>query len=280
MEQKRQVAGPIWLSIGAMAGLFALGTLNGWRIGHRQSPGERQQSAAKSPENPVEVTHLGGFNAVVLLSDRHVASELALTDLQRERIRQSANEFLESTTQRLTAAREIVAQPKGEQERRWQQLYQENQRALTSANRLALSTLEAPQRRRLAQIALRLRGEGVFYEVDVISMVKLDQLQRKSIATWRNDFLAAAHDLRERAKRGELTKDDHARRLLALRRRLHHDYESLLTPAQREIYDELCGPPIPFSPEDISWELRPVAYPRQSESPELAPGYPPVQPIR
>ncbi len=223
-------------------------------------PGRNSPSKELAPagaESQRRALNLRGFNALVLLRDERVVRELGISDDPNEALRLLADEFLAEVKRIVEFGKSLQSGAENEKAVQWKAMDNARRQAIDDFSMRAAEVLTDDQRFRLSQITFQLRGEDVFYNDDVVGELKLSAEQRTTIAAARNDLRAHAQQLNAELAARRLSRAQHQERITALRREQLRNYQQMLSGGQIDAYDALRGESIPFTKEDIIWELRP-----------------------
>jgi hypothetical protein len=201
-----------------------------------------------------DLAALQGDRQVYLLTEQAVLKDLQVNDEQRAKLR----DLREATAPKMDAPREKNTDPA----REWMSLSQEErQKRQVEAARVkddklkAILTLE--QRKRLAQIALQVKGPGAFHESDVAKALNLSAAQRERIRGIEGELFfvffgppgrehhggkspfGQTKTEEEKRKESETRwKEFEEKRKTAMKRAL-----ALLTPEQTQLWQKMAGEP-------------------------------------
>ncbi|HUE70535.1 MAG TPA: hypothetical protein VMP01_06560 [Pirellulaceae bacterium] len=214
----------------------------------KSPPKERTATAVEPHSRPL---NLRGFNALLLLQ------ELDITDQQDQTLRSLADAFLAEVKRIVDRGKRLQELSESEKAQQWQEMDIERQRTIDDFSQQAVAVLMDEQQFRLSQIAFQLRGEEVFYDKDVVSELKLTSQQRRAIAAARNSLRQQAQQFNAELAARQLSRVQYSERIAALRREQLDKYEKILSEQQSANYQVLRGQSIPFTKDDVAWELRP-----------------------
>jgi hypothetical protein len=242
-----------WASvfIAVAAGLVAL-----WLLPERPSAVAPTSGPSNAPAVLDERLDLRSYTALVLLHEVPVQVDLEMTAAQTATVEQLVAEFLEELKPGLERARGLKKLSADEQTALLTELDQRRRKLTTEFSGRATGLLSPKQQLRLEQIALQFRQEEAFYEPDIVRQLGLtsDQLQR--ITASRLSLRKSAESFAQQHARKDLSRKDMDESIRRLREDTLMKHESLLNARQRAIYEELRGPRIAFTKEDLRWELR------------------------
>jgi hypothetical protein len=187
---------------------------------------------------------LWGYPALVLLNEPRVQDELGFSDTQRRKAAAASFEYLSAAKERVQSQRSVAREPKDGPERTLQQINQQFNKLLHDHGSNLLSELDPPQRQRLKEIVIQLRGFEILFYDDVAQTLRLDVAQRRALAEVRAEAAVSLKAAHEQFERNPRAKADRTAGILqnSTARALE-----CLTESQRHSMRELRGRDIPFA---------------------------------
>jgi hypothetical protein len=193
-----------------------------------------------------------GYHPLTLLNEEPVRKELELSPDQVKTLDRLVNGYLDALRPITLKARGATALPPEQRKAALTRIADEQRRTMSEFNALGMESLREPQRRRLGEICLQLRGVQAFFLPSVVTTLGLDDHQKEQIALVRVWLISEAkHRHAEDPARGMPNFlgarhwDEAKRRIMAL-----------LTPGQVALIEQMHGRPIAFSEKDLSLTLR------------------------
>ncbi len=166
-----------------------------------------------------------GMMSGMLLQRADVQRELNLTEQQKNQIRQMQE------NQR-AAMQELRNLPPQERRQKMQELWQKND---------PTSVLNESQKKRLREIELQAMGPSAFLQEDVANELKLTQEQRSRL---QGIVMQQMQQLREQFQGGGFGQG--GQNLQQLREQMEKQMLEVLTPAQRQQWQQMQGKPFQF----------------------------------
>ncbi len=206
-----------WIAVS----LFVVALMNGAlaQSGFGQpSQGERRQGFGRMAGMGIEMT---------LLQRADVQRELNLTEQQKNQIRQMQE------NQR-TAMQELRNLPPEQRRQKMQEIREKNN---------PTSVLNETQKKRLREIELQAMGAFALLQPDVADELKLTQEQRSKL---QGIVMNSMQQLREQFQSGGFGQGQGAQQMQQLREQMEKQMLEVLTPAQRQQWQQMQGKPFQF----------------------------------
>ncbi|MFN3689387.1 MAG: hypothetical protein ACK4UU_00505 [Fimbriimonadales bacterium] len=170
---------------------------------------------------------MGAGMAGMLLQRPDVQRELNLTEQQKNQIRQMQE------NQR-TAMQELRTLPPEQRRQKMQELREKND---------PTSVLNETQKKRLREIELQAMGAFALLQPDVADQLKLTQEQRSKL---QGIVMQSMQQVREQFQSGGFGQGQGAQQMQQLREQMEKQMLEVLTPAQRQQWQQMQGKPFQF----------------------------------
>jgi len=196
-----------------------------------------------------------GFHLLTILHDECVQSELALTAIQRDAIRNLGHEFLDALGPlvREHRQREVAATPDAKAD---YSDYQRRRAELVARfGARAGKLLTDVERKRLAEILFQLRGEEIFYYADVAEALELSEKQKSELGVVRAWLVCEARRLFSKFPPEQWQGQECQDRLSEVRGEAKRRALEVLSDRQRRQFQLFEGRPIAFSRRDLRLEI-------------------------
>ncbi|MCX7992622.1 MAG: hypothetical protein N2651_03015 [Fimbriimonadales bacterium] len=168
-----------------------------------------------------------GMMSGMLLQRPDVQRELNLTEQQKNQIRQMQE------NQR-TAMEELRNLPPDQRRQKMQELREKND---------PTKVLNETQKKRLRELELQALGPSAFLQDDVANELKLTQEQRSKL---QGIVMQQMQQLREQFQGGGFGQGQGAQQMQQLRDQMEKQMLEVLTPAQRQQWQQMQGKPFQF----------------------------------
>ncbi len=170
---------------------------------------------------------MGAGMAGMLLERADVQRELNLTEQQKNQIQQMQQNMR-------TAMQEMRNMPPQERRQKMDELRQKND---------PTSVLNETQKKRLREIELQAMGPSAFMTPEVADELKLTQEQRSRL---QGIVMQQMQQLREQFQGGGFGQGQGAQNLQQVREQMEKQMLEVLTPAQRQQWQQMQGKPFAF----------------------------------
>ena len=168
----------------------------------------------------------GGFDGLMLLSQKSVQDELKLSEDQAKQVNEQADKQRESFDELRDLSRE-------ERQKRMTESREQNQKMVSTV-------LNEEQQKRFRQISLQLQGAQALTSPEVATVLDLSDEQKKSVEEIQT---ASREEMRAAFQGGEGDRDAMRKKLQEARQASNDKLKAVLTAEQQTKWQELLGEP-------------------------------------
>ncbi|MHC4400558.1 MAG: hypothetical protein ACYTG0_12855 [Planctomycetota bacterium] len=226
------------------------------------TPNQESAETPRQVESAVPADHWAssgfkwGCDLLRLVNDGLVQKEVAVTETQRARITEVANEYLDALA-RAAHKHEQLRAPNGPIRKVIPvELKRKQTELMKRCGAKAVGLLSAEQQKRLLEVLFQLRSVEVFYSPDVAATLELTEGQKAEIAEIRQSVLGEARELHRKfmgQERNPKALEEHIERLFDKAKQRAVD---TLNSRQKERFEAYHGPDINLSRRHLRLEIR------------------------
>ena len=238
--------------------MFALSAL---ALGRAESEAQTQKSSTKVQSQQALIDYAGsgkkwGYNLLILLNDRVVQRELAITQRQRASLAKLGNEFLDAFGPLVRKRRQEQGGTATQEEARLAEFARERASLVEHFGKKTVKLLSDQQRERLGQVVFQLRGVEILDYPDVANTLQLTDEQKAQIAENRVWIIREARKLHKLFMEERQDRKRFEEGLDEVFEQAKQQAIGTLNAQQRQLLEALHGPSIGFSRRDLRLEIR------------------------